>query len=128
MADQQDANQDDVLEQQRVLAEFGELALKTEALDDILNKGCELVGRALNTALAKVMEFLPDGKTFKARAGFGWEPGVIGRVIVTAAENSPEGLTLKDGAVISNDAAEEERFEYHDFMKEHEVKAGLASV
>jgi two-component sensor histidine kinase len=123
MADQQDTNQDDVLEQQRVLAEFGELALKTEALDDILNKGCELVGRALNTALAKVMELLPDSKTFKARAGYGWEPGVIGHVIVTAAENSPEGLTLKDGAVISNDIAKEERFEYHDFMKAHEVKA-----
>jgi two-component sensor histidine kinase len=123
MADRKDTNPDDLLEQQRVLAEFGELALKTEALDDILNKGCELVGRALDTALAKVMELLPDGKTFKARAGYGWDPGVIGHVIVTAAERSPEGLTLKDGAVISNDIAEEERFEYHDFMKEHGVKA-----
>jgi hypothetical protein len=123
MAEQQDTNQDDVLEQQRVLAEFGELALKTEALDDILNKGSELVGRALGTALAKVMELLPDGKTFKARAGYGWEPGVIGHVIVTADENSPEGLTLKDGAVISNDIAKEDRFEYHDFMKAHGVKA-----
>jgi two-component sensor histidine kinase len=123
MAEQQDTNQDDLLEQQRVLAEFGELALKTEALDDILNKGCELVGRALDTSLAKVMELLPDGKTFKARAGYGWGPGVIGHVIVTAAENSPEGLTLNDGAVISKDIAKEERFEYHDFMKEHEVKA-----
>jgi two-component sensor histidine kinase len=123
MADQQDTFKNDIMEQQRVLAEFGELALKTEALDEILNRGCELVGRALNTALAKVMELLPDGETFRARAGFGWEPGVIGRVIVTAAENSPEGLTLKDGAVISNDIAEEDRFEYHDFMKEHGVKA-----
>jgi two-component sensor histidine kinase len=123
MADQQDTNQDDVLEQQRVLAEFGELALKTEVLDDILNQGSELVGRALGTSLAKVMELLPDGKTFKARAGYGWGPGVIGHVIVTADENSPEGLTLKDGAVISNDIAEEDRFEYHDFMKEHGVKA-----
>jgi two-component sensor histidine kinase len=57
------------------------------------------------------------------RAGYGWEPGVIGHVIVTAAENSPEGLTLKDGAVISNNIAKEERFEYHDFMKAHGVKA-----
>jgi hypothetical protein len=73
-----------VLEQQRVLAEFGELALKTEALDDILNKGCELVGRALDTALAKVMELLPDGKTFKARAGYGWEPSVVGQVICSS--------------------------------------------
>jgi two-component sensor histidine kinase len=123
MADQHNTNQDDVLEQQRVLAEFGELALKTEALDGILNKGCELVGRALNTALAKVMELLPDGKTFKVRAGYGWEPGVVGHVVVTAAENSPEGLTLKDGAVISKDIAKEERFEYHNFMKDHGVKA-----
>jgi two-component sensor histidine kinase len=123
MADQRDTNQDDLLEQQRVLAEFGELALKTEALDDILNKGSELVGRALDTALAKVMELLPDGKTFRVRAGYGWKPGVIGHVIVTADENSPEGLTLKEGAVISNDIAQEERFEYHDFMKEHGVKA-----
>ncbi len=102
---------------------LGNLALKTEALDDILNKGCELVGRALDTALAMVMELLPDGKTFKARAGYGWDPGVIGHVIVTADENSPEGLTLKDGAVISDDIANEDRFEYHDFMKEHGVKA-----
>jgi two-component sensor histidine kinase len=123
MAERHDTNQDDVLEQQRVLAEFGELALKTEALDDILNKGSELVGRALDTALAKVMELLPDGQTFKARAGYGWELGVVGHVIVTADENSPEGLTLKDGAVISNDIAKEERFEYHDFMKAHGVKA-----
>ncbi len=123
MTDGQDTNQDDVLQQQRVLAEFGELALKTEALDDILNSGCELVGRALDTALAKVMELLPDGKSFKARAGYGWKPGVVGHVIVTADENSPEGLTLKDGAVISNDIAKEERFEYHKFMKEHGVKA-----
>jgi two-component sensor histidine kinase len=123
MADRQDRDQDALLEQQRVLAEFGELALKNEDLDHILNKGCELVGRALDTALSKVMELLPDGKTFKARAGVGWKPGVIGHVIVTADENSPEGLTLKEGAVISNDIAKEERFEYHNFMVEDGVKA-----
>jgi signal transduction protein with GAF and PtsI domain len=112
-----------LLEQQRVLAEFGEVALKAGALDDFLDQGCELVGRGLDTSLAKVMELLPDGRTFKVRAGFGWKPGAIGHVTVTAAENSPEGLTLKDGAVISKDIAKEERFEYHDFMKEHGVKA-----
>ena len=123
MANQDEISRDQLLEQQRVLAEFGDLALKTEAIDDILNKACELLGRALETDLAKLMELLPDGQTFRARAGVGWRPGVIGEVIVTAAENSPEGLTLKDGAVISTNIDEEERFEYHDFMKEHGVKA-----
>jgi two-component sensor histidine kinase len=123
MADQRKTDQDELLEQQRVLAEFGELAIKTQSLDDVLDRACELVGRALDTSLAKVMELMPDGKTFKARAGFGWRPGVVGQVVVTADEDSPEGLTLTQGAVISNDIAQEKRFEYHDFMKEHGVRA-----
>jgi len=123
MANQDDTNQEDLLEQQRVLAEFGDLALKTEAIDDILNRACELVGRALETDLAKLMELLPDGRTFKVRAGVGWRPGIVGEITVTAAANSPEGLTLKEGAVISANIDEEDRFEYHDFMKEHGVEA-----
>jgi two-component sensor histidine kinase len=123
MANQDEISRDQLLEQQQVLAAFGDFALKTEAIDDILNRACELLGRALGTDLAKLMQLLPDGQTFRARAGVGWRPGVIGEVIVTAAEDSPEGLTLKDGAVISTNIDEEDRFEYHDFMKEHGVRA-----
>ena len=123
MASQQDTNDDGLLEQQRVLAEFGAIALKTEDLDDILHRACELVGRALSTDLSKVMERQPDGQTLKVRAGVGWKPGIVGTVTVTAVENSPEGLTFKDGAVISANIATEERFQYHDFLIEHGVKA-----
>jgi hypothetical protein len=123
MANQDEISRDQLLEQQQVLAAFGDFALKTEAIDDILNRACELLSRALGTDLAKLMQLLPDGQTFRARAGVGWRPGVIGEVIVTAAEDSPEGLTLKDGAVISTNIDEEDRFEYHDFMKEHGVRA-----
>lgn len=123
MANQEDANQGALLEQQRVLAEFGDFALKTEAIDTILNRACELVRRTLETDLAKLMELLPDGRTFRFRAGVGWRPGIAGEVTVTADENSPEGLTLKDGAVISANRDEEDRFEYHDFMKERGVEA-----
>jgi two-component sensor histidine kinase len=123
MAREQDPSQDELLEQRSVLAEFGDFALKTEDLDAILNRACELVGRALETKLAKLMELLPDGRTFIARAGVGWKPGVVGTVKVTAREKSPEGLTLKDGAVISNDVEKENRFEYHAFMKDHGVRA-----
>lgn len=123
MANQEDTDQGELLEQQRVLAEFGDFALKAEAIDAILNRACELVGRALGTDLAKLMELLPDGSTFRFRAGVGWVPGIVGNVTVTADEDSPEGLTLKDGAVISPDVNHERRFEYHDFMKAHGVKA-----
>ena len=123
MAEQQGTDRDALLEQQRVLAEFGDLALKTEDLDDILDKACGLVGRALETDFAKVMELSPDGRTFKVRAGVGWKPGVVGVVSVTAVENSPEGLTLAQGSVISSNRQTERRFEYHDFMIDHGVKA-----
>jgi two-component sensor histidine kinase len=123
MTNQNDTDQEELLEQQRALAEFGAFALRTETVDDILNRACELISRALETDLAKLMELLPDGRTFAVRAGVGWRPGIIGAVTVTAAGNSPEGLTLKEGAVISKDIAEEDRFDYHDFMKEHGVKA-----
>jgi two-component sensor histidine kinase len=123
MANQKDTNRNELLDQQRVLAEFGDFALKTENLDDILNKACSLVGGALTTDLAKVMELLPGGKTMRIRAGVGWKPGIVGEVTVTAAENSPEGLTLKEDAVISTSIEKEERFAYHDFMMEHGVRA-----
>jgi hypothetical protein len=44
-------------------------------------------------------------------------------VTFTADDQSPERLTLKEGAVISSDVKQEKRFVYHDFMKEHGVRA-----
>jgi len=123
MANPQDTDPSKLLEQQRVLAEFGALAVNSDNQDEILNKACELVGRALGTDLAKVMQLLPDGQTFEIRAGVGWNPGIVGGTVVTAAENSPEGLTLVEGAVISADVKRETRFAYHEFLNEHGVKA-----
>src|SRR5215207_2300408 len=86
-----------LLDQQRVLAEFGEFALRAEDLDGILNEACRLVGDALRTDLAKVAELLPDGKSMLVRAGVGWKPGVVKEVVVSSDENSAEGLTLRCG-------------------------------
>jgi hypothetical protein len=56
MASRQRTRRDELLDQQAVLAEFGEFTLRTDDLDPILNEACRLVGRALGTDLAKVME------------------------------------------------------------------------
>ena len=75
-----------MLDQQRVLAEFGEFALRAEDLDGILSEACRLVGDALRTDLAKVAELLPDGKSMLVRAGVGWKPGVVKEVVVSSDE------------------------------------------
>ena len=59
----------------------------------------------------------------RVRAGVGWRPGVLNQVVVASDKDSPEGLTLIDGAVISPDIRREQRFAYHGFLIEHGVKA-----
>ncbi len=113
-----------VLRQQTTLARFGELALKSEDLDEILTEACHLVGEALGTDLAKVMELLEDGQTLWARAGVGWKPGVIGEATVKAEDHTSEGHALRTGKpMISPDIRTETRFRYPAFLTDNGVKA-----
>lgn len=114
-----------LLRQQRdVLAKFGELALRSDDLDEILTEACRLVGEALGTDLAKVMELQEDGITLLVRAGVGWKPGVVGEVTVRAEKDSSEGHALQTStAVTSDDIDEEERFKYADFLTDNGVRA-----
>ena len=113
-----------LLRQQDVLAKFGELALRSEDLDEILTEACRLVGEALGTDLAKVMELQEDEITLLVRAGVGWKPGVVGDVTVRAEKGSSEGYALATGSpVTSDDIDQETRFEYASFIKENGVRA-----
>src|SRR4051812_7954319 len=128
MASRQRTRRDELLDQQAVLAEFGELALRTDDLDPILNEACRLVGRALGTDLAKVMERQADGRTLLVRAGVGWKPGVVGRLEVTTGEDTSTAHALATGEpCILPDLAREERFRVAGFVVDHGVKA-LANV
>ncbi|WP_165982413.1 GAF domain-containing protein [Dankookia rubra] len=111
--------------QQSALARFGQQALGSEGLDEILTEACRLVGEALGTGLAKVMEIQPDGETLLVRAGVGWPPGVVGQASTKASERNSEGHALKTKRpMISPDSATETRFSYPEFL----VKAGVKAV
>ena len=110
--------------QQTVLARFGELALRSDDLDEILTEACRLVGDALGTDLAKVMELESDGATLLVRAGIGWKTGVVGEVTLTATGDTSEGFALKTGEpMISPDIETETRFSYPPFLTENGVRA-----
>jgi PAS domain S-box-containing protein len=115
--------------QQDVLAKFGELALRSDNLGDILTEACRLVGDALDTDLAKVMELQEDGETLLVRAGVGWKPDVVGKVTVKAIKGSSEGYALQTGQpAMSDDIDEETRFKYADFIKDNGVKAIISVI
>jgi signal transduction histidine kinase/CheY-like chemotaxis protein len=122
-----DAKKDDhlaLLRQQTILARFGELALRSDDLDEILTEACRLVEEALGTHLAKVVELQEDGRTLLVRAGVGWKPGVVGKVTIKAEDDTSEGLALKTGEpMISPDIGKETRFRYPPFLTENGVRA-----
>lgn len=113
-----------LVHQQAILARFGELAVKSSSLDHILHEACCLVGSALQTDLAKVMELQSDGETLLVRSGVGWKPGIVGHETVQALEGSSEGHAIRTGKpVISENIETETRFTYAHFLRDHGVRA-----
>jgi GAF domain-containing protein len=112
-----------LLRQQDALARFGELAVRSDNLDEILHEACRLVGQALGTDLAKVMELQDDGKTLLVRAGIGWQPGVVGHARIAVTPEGCEGYALLHReAVISNDVQAERRFRCPSFVRDAGVR------
>ena len=112
------------MRQQTALARLGELAVRSEDLDEILTESCRLVGEALGTDLAKVLELQANLRTLKVRAGVGWKPGVVGHTTIEADEQSSEGHALHTNEpVISTDLARESRFTTPGFLHDNGVQA-----
>ena len=117
-----------LLRRQKVLADFGDFAQESEDLDEVLTEACRLVGEAMDTGRAKVLEIEPVGESLFVRAGVGWAPDVVGRAHVPMGELSSESYAIKAGKpVITQDISKEDRFEAPPFMKEAGV-AALANV
>src|SRR3954464_10903892 len=124
MYDRQHDRSQELVRQRAALGSFGELSLKSDNLDEILTEACGLVSDALGTDLAKVLACHENGTELLVRAGVGWRPGVVGKVTVPTGHFSAAGHALHTcQPVISNDVAQENRFEVPAFMQEHGVRA-----
>ncbi|MBL0405640.1 GAF domain-containing protein [Microvirga aerilata] len=109
-----------MVKRQKALADFGDFALRNEDLDQILTEACRLVGDALGTDLAKVLEIEQNGQCLFMRAGIGWKPGLVGKLRLPMNERSSETYSIKAGKpVVTQDISKEDRFEFPDFLKEH---------
>ena len=119
----------ELLEQQQSLARFGELALRSDDLGEILNEACRLVGSALHTNLAKILELQEDQKTLLVRAGFGWGPDVVGKATIAVGPTSSAGHAISTGEpVVSNEIGKDDRFEHPEFLKRAGVRAVVNTI
>lgn len=118
----------ELLRQQTTPARFGQLALRSNDLDEILTEACRLVREALGTEMAKVVELQRDGETLLVRAGVGWKPGVVGRVTLKIEDGSSEAHAIRtEEPVVSPDIEREDRFDYAAFLRDNGVRA-IANV
>ena len=109
---------------QRVLADFGDFALQSEDLDEVLTEACRLVCEALGTDIAKVLEIEHDEQRLLVKAGVGWTPGIVGEKRLPMGERSSETYSIEAAEpVITTNIDEEERFDFPEFMKENGVVA-----
>ena len=118
----------DMLKRQQVLADFGEFALESQDLDAVLHEACRLVGEALGTHRAKILEIQHAGQHLFVRAGVGWAANVVGQLYLPMEEHSSETFAIREGRpVITPDISKEERFGVPEFMTQAGVVA-LANV
>lgn len=114
----------DLARRQQALADFGELTLRCNDLQQVLQEGCRLVADALQTELAKVLEISEDGSTALVQAGVGWAPGVVGQKRISLDDGSSEAFAIAGGIpMVTTDISAEKRFHFPDFMIEHGVVA-----
>jgi len=114
----------ELLRKQTVLAKFGELALRSDDLNEILTEACRLVGEGLGTDLAAVMKLTTDDETLLVHAGVGWLPGIVGAVSIKMGEHTSVGLAFRTGnPTVSPNITTETRFKYPEFLIDNGVQA-----
>lgn len=107
---------------QKVLADFGDFALRSDSLDDVLHEACRLVAKALNAEFAKVLEIEEGGEAALVKAGVGWNPGIVGKERLLFSERSSETYALeRHEPVVSRNIKKENRFDFADFLVDHGV-------
>lgn len=112
-------NHDQMVKRQKILGDFGEFALRSEDLDEILHRTCELVCEALGTDISKILEIDHERHDLLVKAGIGWPPGIVGQKRLSMNERSSEAYAIeKAEPVVTQDIRKEKRFEFPDFMKE----------
>lgn len=113
-----------LLQQQTALAKFGEFALTSDDLDAILHEACRRVREGLKSDFAKIMELQADGRTLRARAGVGWQPGIVGRATFVPDDSTYEGEALASREpVICTELRPEDADKVAPFLLEHGVSS-----
>jgi signal transduction histidine kinase len=86
-----------LLRQQAAIARFGSFALRERNLMNILKEAVRVCAEGLSVPFSKVCRYRAEENDLLIVAGFGWQDGVVGRVVSRADMSSPQGRAFTTG-------------------------------
>jgi two-component sensor histidine kinase len=111
-----------LLRQQAALAAFGSYAFRETSLDKILTEAAWVCAESLGVRHCKVCRYRADKNDLLIEAGFGWNAGVVGRVVSQAYETSPQGRAFVTGEpVVVHNLKTANNYDPPDFYAEHNI-------
>lgn len=117
------------IRQQEIVVYLGHKALHDGDMIPLMNEAVKAIADILDNEYCKILELMPDGKTFLLRAGVGWKKGLVGHATVSAGPDSQAGYTLQSGKpVIVDDIKKDKRFSGPLLLHEHNVVSGMSVV
>ncbi len=117
-------------DQQRAVADLGQLALADQSLERLMEIACEWIAEVLGHEFCQVLEFDDQVSHLRMREGVGWPEELIDAgTISTEARDSLGRLVLEQqSAVTVEDLREEGRFEPPEAFTEHGVRSGISTL
>jgi len=111
-----------LLLQQEAIARFGSFALRERDLMNILTEAARVCAKGLNVPFSKVCRYRAEQNDLLIVAGYGWQDGVIGRVVSRADLSSPQGRAFTTGAPsICGDLRKDRGYDLPPFYAEHGI-------
>ena len=115
--------------QQAELASFGSFALGEHDLGEILTEAARVCADCMDVAFCKVCRYRPEEGDFVVEAGVGWKQDVVGRIVSTADESTPQGRAFVTGLpVICGDLDKDPVFLMPSYLLEHGIVSTLSVI
>lgn len=114
------------LNQQSLLARFGEVALRERDREALLDAACHFCAEGLVTPYSKVLTYDAVSDRLVLAAGVGWRTAVEGVTSLSVELDSPAGYAFQTGKpLVSNHLDNEERFSTPRLLADHSVRRAI---
>ena len=115
--------------QQATIAQFGQLALATEDIDELMDRCVRETASGLDAEYCKILEHQPDKGVLLLKAGTGWETGLVGQATVEDGDRSQAGYTLASAQpIIIDNPISETRFTSSPLLLRHQIVSGISTI